>query len=257
MPFPISGADEVVERVAAALSPRVKLAVLDHITSPSGIIYPIQELVNLCRERGIPVLVDGAHAPGMVELNLEQLGADWYTGNCHKWLFAPKGCAFLRTAPERTAETHALVVSHGYRQGYAAEFDFTGTKDYSPYLTVGDAIKFYLETGGNGIAAHNRALVIEMRRMLAETWGVPPPAPENMLGSLAALPVPADLPATVAAGAALHDILFDEYRIEVPVMPLEGKLWVRVSAQIFNEPDDYRKLAEVMPDAVKAAQERL
>lgn len=257
MPFPITDSSEVVARVAAALSPKVKLAVLDHITSPSGIIYPIQELVNLCRERGIPVLVDGAHAPGMVDINIEELGADWYTGNCHKWLFAPKGCAFLRTAPERMAETHALVVSHGYRQGYTAEFDFTGTKDCSPFLTVSDSIRFYLESGGNAIAAYNRTLAIEMRRMLAETWGVGMPAPENMLGSLAALPVPGDLPAIEAVGWLLHDVLFDEYRIEVPIMLLQGKLWVRVSAQIFNEPDDYHKLAEAMPEAVETALKRV
>lgn len=250
VPFPLRSAREVTEAVAAALKPAVKLAVLDHITSPSGLVYPIGELVALCRERGIPVLVDGAHAPGMVGLNLEELGADWYVGNCHKWLFAPKGCAFLRTAPERLAGTHAPATSHGYRKGYAAEFDFTGTRDYSAFLAVGAAIGFYRENGGNAIAAHNRNLVIEMRRMLAEAWGVSPPAPEDMIGSLAALPVPAELPATDAAAMALHDALFDDYNIEVPVMPLNGRLWVRVSAQIFNEPADYEKLARAMPLAV-------
>jgi len=258
VPFPLHDSNEITEVIAAALTSQVKFAVFDHITSPSGIIFPIQDIVNLCRERNIPVLVDGAHAPGMVELNIEHLGADWYVGNCHKWMFAPKGCAFLYTAPERQKETHALITSHGYGKGYAAEFDFTGTKDYSAFLAVRDALKFYRENGGlEKIAAYNRNLARSMRRMLAETWNVAPPAPESAIGSLAALPVPENLPANEETGWALHDELFGLHRIEVPVTFLKGRLWVRISAQIFNESNEYCALAEALPKAIISVQCRL
>ncbi len=252
VPFPLKDASEVVDAVASSLSSRVKFAVFDHITSPSGIIFPIQELVNLCKERDIPVLVDGAHAPGMVELQLKNLGADWYVGNCHKWLFAPKGCAFLYTDEKRLNTTHSTSISHGYGKGYVAEFDFTGTKDYSSFLSAPKAIQFYIENGGfSSIAVYNHNLAREMRRILAEKWDVEPPAPENMLGSLAALPLPAELPAIETAAKMLHDELYDNHKIEVPITMLGGRLWIRFSAQIFNEPSDYMPLASALPKAIE------
>lgn len=258
VPFPLLDSGEIIEAIRDALTPQVKFAVFDHITSPSGIIFPIQDIVNLCRERNIPILVDGAHAPGMVELNIERLGADWYVGNCHKWMFAPKGCAFLYTAPERQKETHALITSHGYGKGYTSEFDFTGTKDYSAFPAVRDALKFYRENGGlKKIAAYNQNLAVSMRQMLAEAWNVPPPAPQSLIGALATLPIPENLPADEVTGWALHDELFDSHRIEVPITILKGHLWVRISAQIFNEPDDYRALAEAMQKATQALLRRL
>ena len=142
-PFPVAHEDEIVAAFVTGISERTTLAVIDHITSPTGIIFPIEKMIAACKSRGIAVLIDGAHAPGMVELNLDALGADWYTGNCHKWLFAPKGCAFLWTHPSRQAETHPTVISHKYKVSYTEEFDWTGTQDFSAFLTVPYALEFY------------------------------------------------------------------------------------------------------------------
>ena len=142
LPFPRPTPEAVVAAVAAAITPRTRLAVLDHITSPSALVLPIEAMVAACRARGVPVLVDGAHGPGQVPLSLAALEADWYAGNCHKWLMAPKGCGFLWTAPARRAETHAPIISHGLGEGYLAEFDWTGTRDPGAFLAVTEAIEF-------------------------------------------------------------------------------------------------------------------
>ena len=136
LPFPCPTEAAVLDALATALSPRTRIAVLDHITSPSALVLPIAAMVALCRARGVPVLVDGAHAPGQVPLDLSALDADWYTGNAHKWLFAPRGCAFLATAARQRARTHPAVISHGHGAGYVAEFDWTGTRDPSAFLAI-------------------------------------------------------------------------------------------------------------------------
>ena len=130
LPFPIEDEEQVLDVLASGLTDGVKFAVLDHITSATGLVLPIQRMVDLCKNRGVLVMVDGAHAPGHVALNLDELGADWYTGNAHKWLFAPKGSAFLYAAPSVQSVTHPTVISHPYEQGFVQEFDYTGTELY-------------------------------------------------------------------------------------------------------------------------------
>ena len=190
IPFPIAGPEQVLAAFAAILTPQTRLAVLDHLTSPTALIYPLAELIGLCRQRGIPVLVDGAHAPGVLPLELESLGADWYTGNAHKWLFAPKGCAFLWVAPHRQAQTHPLAISHGYGQGFTAEFDWVGTRDPSAWLAISAALAFIRELGVDNIRQHNYALLLRARQLLLEKLEGIPPAPEKMLGFMATLPLP-------------------------------------------------------------------
>ncbi|MCH7493716.1 aminotransferase class V-fold PLP-dependent enzyme, partial [bacterium] len=176
--YPPRGDDEMVAAVMAAVTPRTRVAVLDHVSSDTGLIWPIERLVAACRERSVPVLVDGAHAPGMLDLAIPPIGADWYTGNCHKWLCAPKGSAFLWTKPERQAETHPLVTSfgHGWGSGYRGEFLWVGTRDYTPFLTVPAALEFHAWLGG-GVRAYQQSLAEEARRLLAEAWSVPAEAP--------------------------------------------------------------------------------
>jgi isopenicillin-N epimerase len=161
VPFPRPDADAIVASVAAALTPRTKLAVIDHITSGSALVLPLERIVTACHAAGVPVLVDGAHGPGQVTLDLPSLGADWYVGNCHKWLCAAKGSAFLWAAPSRQAGLHPVTISHGFGAGFLAEFDWTGTRDCSAWLSVGAAIDFHARLGGAALRARNVGLAAE------------------------------------------------------------------------------------------------
>ncbi|GBD04658.1 Isopenicillin N epimerase [bacterium HR20] len=245
VPFPIGSAAEVVEAVRRAITERTRFALFDHVTSPTGLVFPVEELVRMCKERGIMVMIDGAHAPGMLPLQLDELGADWYTGNFHKWLFAPKGCAFLWTAPRRQAMTHPVVISHGYQNGYLAEFDFTGTKDWSTYLSAPAGLAFYERLGGGDIYRYNRTLALDAQRVLARAVGVTPPAPQEMIAFLAAVPLPST-EATEAAASRLQQWLFDEHRIEVPIFAWDSRLILRTASQVYNEPWEYDHLANIL-----------
>nr|WP_294508357.1 aminotransferase class V-fold PLP-dependent enzyme [uncultured Rhodopila sp.] len=157
-PFPNPTADSLVAAVETAITPRTKLAVIDHITSGSAIVLPAARIVATCHAAGVPVLIDGAHAPGQIDLDISAIGADWYTGNCHKWLCAPKGCAFLHAPPARQAALHPGTISYGFGKGFLAEFDWTGTTDPSRFLAVSEAITFHNRIGGAAQRERNRLL---------------------------------------------------------------------------------------------------
>ena len=246
----LNGDDQVVASVGAALSPRTRLAVFDHVTSETATVLPIAVLAALCRSRGVPLLVDGAHAPGMLDLDIAAVGADWYVGNAHKWLFAPKGCGFLWAAKLRQPGLHPTVVSHGLGQGFAAEFDWVGTRDPSAWLTVRDAIAFLDGLGPKGLGAaavraHNRNLAAEAATLLSAAWDSEAGAPAEMRGAMATVRLPLS-GSTPEDAARLHDRLIDEHAIEVPVLALGGNLWVRISAQVYNEIEDYARLAQAV-----------
>jgi len=250
VPFPLAGDDAVVEAVLGAVTPRTRLALLDHVTSPTAVVFPIARLVQRLAERGIDTLVDGAHAPGMLPLDLRALGAAYYTGNCHKWMCAPKGAGFLCVRRDRQAGVRPLVISHGAnsprtdRARFRLEFDWTGTHDPTAYLSVPEAIRVVgaaLPGGWPAIMARNHVLALEARRRLCEAVGGAPPCPETMIGSLAAAPLPDgtdDLQAT----------LFQKFAIEVPVIawPALPRRWVRVSAHLYNHEGQYAQLAEAL-----------
>ena len=199
LPFPLGSPDEVVDAVLAKVTPRTRLALLDHVTSPTGLVLPIERLIAELSRRGVEVLVDGAHAPGMVPLDLNALGATYYSGNCHKWLCAPKGSAFLWTRHDRQPEVRPLTISHGAsatypgRSRFRMEFDWTGTSDPTAWLTVPKAIEYVgslLPGGWPAVMAHNRTLALQARRLVSETIGTKPPCPESMVGSLAVILLP-------------------------------------------------------------------
>ncbi len=260
VPFPIASPDEVTAAVMAAVTPKTKFALLDHVTSPTGLVFPIADLVAALKAKGIAVMVDGAHAPGMLPLNLTALGADGYTGNLHKWVCAPKGAAFLHVPRARQAGVRPLVISHGAnatrtdRSRFRVEFDWVGTMDPSPWLCVPaalDTMERSVPGGWPEVMRLNRALAIEARTLLAAALKVDVPAPESMLGALAALV----LPGHVAGGAALpgsggfdplQDALFHQHRIEVPVFSFGGKRLIRISAQRYNRRADYERLAAAL-----------
>jgi len=244
IPFPRPDTAGLIAALEAALTPRTRLAILDHITSPSALVLPIAPLIALCRARGVPVLVDGAHAPGQVPLNLTALGADWYAGNCHKWLLAPKGCAFLWTAPARRAQTHAHVISHGLGQGIVTELDWTGTRDPSAFLAIGAAIEVHATLGGTALMERNQAMARAAGALLATRLGTEVAARPEMAGSMAAIRLPG--PGTAIAAMACREKLLAA-RIDTPVHALAGGLWLRVSAAAYNHPAEYEALAQRLP----------
>jgi isopenicillin-N epimerase len=259
IPFPISSADEVVTRVMARVTDRTRLFLVDHITSQTALIMPVERIVRELLARGIDTLVDGAHAPGMFPLDVRAIGAAYYTGNLHKWVCAPKGAAFLHVRQNRRAGVRPVSISHGAnsqrtdRSRYHLEFDWTGTFDPSAWLAVPAAIEFMgslLPGGWPELMGRNRALALRARDILAAALNVEQPAPDDMLGSMAALPLPDGSSTTAASlyGDPLQDALLDRFKIEVPVVPWPQppKRLIRVSAQVYNEIGEYEKLAEAL-----------
>ncbi|WP_374442088.1 aminotransferase class V-fold PLP-dependent enzyme [Stella sp.] len=245
LPFPGTTPGAVVDALAEAIDARTRLVVVDHITSPTALVLPVAEIARLCRRRGVPLLVDGAHAPGMLDLDIAAIGADWYVGNPHKWLFAARGCAVLWAAPDARGDLHPPVVSHGYGGGFLAEFDWTGTRDFSPYLAIDAALAFYRSLGPARLRARNVALAAEGAATVAAAWGTEVLTPPAMAGSMALVALPFAVEPTREAARAMRTRIWHEHRVEVPVMAFGGRCHVRVSAQIYNEPADYRRLAEI------------
>lgn len=276
IPFPIAAPSEAVEAVLAAVTPRTRLALLSHVTSPTALVLPIAELVAELDRRGVDVLVDGAHAPGMLPLALDALGAAYYTGNAHKWLCAPKGAAFLWARADRRDALRPLVTSHGAndprldRSRFRLEFDWTGTNDPTPWLSIPEAIRVVGSLdpkGWPGIMAANRALAIAARDRVTARLEITPPAPDEMLGSMAALPLPGLAGASDEAAAELQADLLD-LGFEVPLIgwpvraaragaaadPLHAALpaatLVRISVQRYNTLAEYERLAEALVGAL-------
>lgn len=251
---PIASADQLVQEIMGGLSDRTRLLVIDHISSPTAIIFPVEEIIRRCRERGIDVFVDGAHAPGMLPLDIERLGASYYAGNLHKWCCAPRGAGFLWVRPDRQERIHPLVISHRYGQGIAREFSWQGTRDVTPWLTAPAALEFMAKLGWERVREHNRALARWAHAMLCGRLGIEPISPieGSLLGSMASLPLPSALPnMTEAEGDLLQQRLYSEFRIEVPLMPRFGRGFVRLSAHVYNQSDDYHRLAEVLEALVR------
>ncbi len=243
LPYPSPKPGAIVEAVAAGLGPRTRIAIMDHITSESAMILPLAEIAARCREKGVAVLVDGAHAPGALPLDIPALGVDWYAANLHKWAYAPRSCGFLWAAPGRQRGLHPPVISWGLDQGFAAEFDWVGTRDPSAYLAAPEGIAFMRELGLEEVRAYNHRLAWEAARVLTGRWGTDLATEEAMVGAMATFPLPARLGSTKEDGARLRDALLFEDRIEVQVHARQGRLWVRVSAQVYNDMSDIERFA--------------
>jgi isopenicillin-N epimerase len=250
VPFPVGSAEELVRPVLAAATPRTRLALLDHVSSQTALVWPIAELVAALQGRGVDVLVDGAHAPGMIPLDLAALGAAYYAANCHKWLCAPKGAGFLVVRRDRQEGVVPAVISHGLndrraRSRYRLLFDWTGTQDPSPFLCVPEAIRAIggmCPGGWPEVMARNHALATAGRRVVCEAVGTALPCPDGLLGSIASIPLPD------GDSVELERTLFDAHRIEVPVFPWPAppQRMVRLSAQLYNTMEDMRALASAL-----------
>lgn len=251
LPFPRPDADAVVACVASVLTPRTRLAVLDHITSPSALLLPLARLVAVCRAAGAAVLVDGAHGPGQVALDLPAIGADWYTGNGHKWLSTPKGCGFLWARPERQAELHPVTISHGFGKGFTTEFDWTGTRDPSAFLAIEAALDFHERLGGPALRARNRALAAEATALLVRRLGTEAGGGAEFSAAMGLVRLPLEGPGTAERALFLRERLLDA-KTDAPLMALGGAIWLRLSAHAYNELADYEKLAEIVLRTIEA-----
>ncbi|MCS6798912.1 MAG: aminotransferase class V-fold PLP-dependent enzyme [Myxococcota bacterium] len=256
--------DEVVEPILAAANGRTRVALIDHVTSPTALVWPVERIVRALEARGIAVLVDGAHAPGMLPLSVGALGASYYTGNFHKWTCAPRGAAFLWARADRRDDLLPPVISHGWRATrdggtrFRALFDWTGTDDPTPWLCVPDAVAFLESLRPGGIAQlqrDNHALLLRARRSLSVALQLDEPTvPESMLGSMASLPLPA---VSAAHVDALRSLLV-RLRFRVPLFewPSAGRWRLRVSAQVYNRFEQYERLAGVLADWLAAREGR-
>ncbi len=258
VPYPVASPQEVVDSVLSVVSERTRFALIDAITSSTATVLPFETLVQTLEGRGIEVMVDGAHAPGMLPLHLDSLNASYFTGNCHKWLCAPKGVAFLHTRADKQEAIRPLTISHGAneplrgRTRYTVEFNWQGTQDFSGLLCLPEILAWgeqALEGGWPAIMKRNRALVLEGRKIICDALGVEPPVPAEMIGSIATIPLP-DAPARDNVSAfdldPLKAALMEQFRIEVPIFPWPSypKRWLRISAQLYNYLDEYKQLAE-------------
>ena len=265
VPFPLQCEDDFILPVMEKVTSRTRLALLDHVTSQTGLVFPIERLVRELSARGVDALVDGSHAPGMVPLNLREIGATYYTGNCHKWICAPKGAAFLHVRRDRQPDIRPLVISHGAnssrtdRSRFLIEFGWTGTSDPSAMLSVPESLRFMarlLPGGWPEIMRHNHELVLAARKVLCTTLGIHPPCPDQFLGSLAALLIP-DATTMAPTKSPLYldpwqDQLLDVHQIEVPIIPWPAAphRLLRVSAQLYNSLPQYEKLAGALRELV-------
>ena len=253
VPFPTPDEASVLDAIAAAITPRTRLLLVDHVASASAVAMPLAAIVKLAHGHGIPVLVDGAHGPGMVDLDVDAIGADWYVGNCHKWLSAPKGSAFLAVAPGAPWPVHPTVISHSYGAGFAAEFDKIGTRDHSAWLATPAAIDFHLELGGAALRRRNATLARDRALALAAALGTETGAPARMFEAIATVRLPWTGPPTWDAARLLRRELWQRRRIELHVTALGGALWARISAASYNEEADYAELASALGESMAIA----
>ncbi|TVR04338.1 MAG: aminotransferase class V-fold PLP-dependent enzyme [Deltaproteobacteria bacterium] len=265
LPFPVDHPERITESILGRVTPKTRLALIDHVTSPTGLVLPVETLVPALESRGVRVLVDGAHAPGMLPLALDDLAPSWYTANFHKWLCAPRGAAMLWSREDVRALTRPVSLSHAASlpgddpARYLAEFDWTGTRDFSPWLTLPTCTAFLgaLHPDGlPGLQTRNHQLVLAGRDLLCRALDIPPPAPDSMLGSLASVPLPPGRTPRASPWAPdpLQRALLDRWKVEVPVhaWPSPTERVLRISAQAYNSLDEFEYLAAALPQALAA-----
>ena len=244
LPMPLT-ANDVAGRIVDAASDRTRLAIIDHIASRTAIVFPVAEITAVLKAKGVRVLIDGAHALGQLPLDLEAIGADWYTANGHKWLYTPKGCAMFYAAPEVASRTVPLSVSHWHALGFPLAFDYVGTRDISAFLSVPAALKFIDGFGIDAMRAHMVELARFGGRLMGEI-GAEAVAPDAFFASMRAFILPQSRTATAAdADALMHD-MWSQHRIQIAAGDFEGKLLCRLSAQIYNERADFEGFAQIL-----------
>ena len=261
LPFPVQSPDQIVAGVLSAVTPRTRLVILSHITSPTALVMPVEKIVAALRQRGIPTLVDGAHAPGCIPVDINAIGCTYYVATLHKWLCTPKGAGFMWAHPATHASLRPLALSsrghqpHPTRPLYLRDFDYLGTDDYTPIACVPDAIDFWTNVVPGGlpeVMQRNHAMALEARQILCKALGQTPACPDAMVPTMVTIPLP-PLPdrlrnAPTVFGDPLQDRLVSEHHIQVPVWTsdLFGLRFMRLSCQLYNTLDEFRHLADVL-----------
>jgi isopenicillin-N epimerase len=246
IPFPKSDPGEIVQRISSAITPRTKIVIVDHVAAFTSIILPLPEIAAACHAKNVPVLVDGAHAPGALELNIPALGVDWYVGNMHKWAFAPRGCAILWASPERQRGLHPTVISWGLDQGFTQEFDLVGTKDPTSYLSATEGIRFIHDLGVNAMREHNHSLAWQAAHWLADHLGTKHQEAREMTGCLVSVPLPECAGSSPQEAFALQHALLYQDKIEIPILSIHQRLYARISAQVYNQMSDIERLGQAL-----------
>ena len=246
MPFPLHAAQQIVETIAAALNPRTKLVVVDHVTAQTALVVPVAAVVATCHEQGVPVVVDGAHAPGSIPVDIPSLGADWYAANLHKWAHAPRPCGILWARPDRQPLLHHPVASWGYEGGFHQEFDHFTTSDPTCFLAAPEGIALLREWQFEEVLAYIHGLTWTAAEILTARWGTTLHAPRTMIGAMVTVPLPESAGSTVEDATRWRLKLLLDDHIEAPVHTWHGRLWTRVSLQVYNDQSDVERLAEAV-----------
>lgn len=246
MPAPLRDAGDVVDAFVRAITPRTTLVIVDHITAQSALVLPVATIAAECHARGVPVLVDGAHAPGSIAVDIPATGADWYSGNLHKWAHAPRSCGILWAKPEHQGTLRHPIVSWGSGRGFHAEFEHTATIDPTSYLAAPEGIALLREWDFDAVLGYIHGLAVEAGAALAAQWGTTLDAASDMIGSMVTVPLPEEAGSTADEAARLRLALLVEDHIEVPVHAWRGRLWTRVSCQVYNDRSDVDRLAEAV-----------
>ncbi|MEO8075166.1 MAG: aminotransferase class V-fold PLP-dependent enzyme [Acidobacteriota bacterium] len=246
MPYPVRSGSDLVDACVAAIGPHTRLAILDHITSESALVFPLAEIAAQFRARGVAVLADGAHAPGAIALDITALGVDWYVANLHKWMWVPRSSGILWASPERQHGLHPVVISWGLDQGFTTEFDSPGTRDPSAHLSAPHAVALMQELGVDAVQGYNHRLAWDGAQRLADRFGSRFDTPRSMVGTMATVPLPEPLGSTRADAAALRDRLLFEDGIEVAVHASRDRLHARICGQIYNDMGDIERLADAV-----------
>lgn len=238
--------DAFIASFASVLTPRTRLVLVDHITSQSALVMPVAEIAALCRARGVPILVDGAHAPGSLAVNIEAIGADYYSANLHKWAHAPRSCGILWVAPGRQREVRHPIVSWGAGKGFLQEFDRHATADPSAYLSAPAGVALLDEWDFRAVLEYMHGLAWAGAHLLATRWNTAFETPRDMTGALAAVPLPQGAGSTATDAEDLRLALLVDDGIEVQLHAWRGRLWARISTQIYNELTDVERLADAV-----------
>ena len=244
--YPIRDAGDVVEPIVRALTPQTKLVVIDHVTALTALVLPVAAIAAECRARGVPILVDGAHVPGSRPLDIPSLGVDWYSANLHKWAHAPRGCGFLWAAAHRQSVLHSPVVSWGRGKGFREEFEHTATTDPTSYLAAPEGIALLREWDFDTCVQYMHDLAWEAAGTLTESWGTEFEIPREMVGAMVTVPLPERAGTTDADATRLRLALLVEDGIEVQMHAWRGRIWARVSAQVYNDRSDIERLARAI-----------
>jgi isopenicillin-N epimerase len=254
LPFGASDA-EIVSRIRSALRPgKTRLLIVDQISSATATVLPVREIVAAARAHDIPVLVDAAHVPGMLPVDVSAIDADFWVGNLHKWAFAPRGTALLAVAKAWRRKIEPLVVSWEQEQGFPVSVEYQGTTDYTPWLAAPVGIFTLRTLGWAAVRAHNAALAAYGQRVVGAALGLgPDELPESDL-AMRIVPLPAGLATTLPEAYALRLHIADKLAVETALNAWGGRGLLRLSAQVYNRADDYDRLAERLPALLQGYQ---